>query len=113
MIRVTKSNERGRITFTIDGDLSGDYIQVVEISCNQALSQGRPITVFLHDVLAIDEPGRALLMRLASKGVRLLATGVYTSYIVQDLLAACRRAPGSSHAKQREGRLRVKNRLIT
>jgi hypothetical protein len=50
MIRVTKSNERRRITFTIDGDLSGDYIHVVEISCNQALSQGRPITVFLHDV---------------------------------------------------------------
>jgi hypothetical protein len=101
LIRVTKSRERGRTTFTIDGQLSGAYIHVVEISCNQALSQsqGRAITVFLRDVLTIDESGRALLARLASKGVRLLGVGVYTSYIVRELVAGCRRAPGSSHPR--------------
>ena len=113
LIRVTKSRERGGTTLTIDGQISGDYIQVVENSCSQALSQGRPITVFLQDVLTIDESGRALLTRLAASGARLLATGVYTSYIVRGLVAACRRAPGSSHAEQREGRLRVNNRLNT
>lgn len=107
MIRVTQSRERGRTTFTIDGQLSGDYIQVVELSCNQALSQRRPITVFLHDVLTIDESGRALLTRLASRGVRLLAAGVYTSYFVQDLVAECRRA---RHARQPEVRLHANNR---
>ena len=79
MIRVTQSRERGRTTFIIDGQLSGDYIQVVDICCNLALLKGRPIAVFLRNVLTIDESGRALLARLASKGVRLLATGVYTS----------------------------------
>jgi ABC-type transporter Mla MlaB component len=102
MIRVTKSLERGRIVITIDGQLSGDYIQAVEISCNQALSEGKPVDVFLHDVLTIDQSGVALLTRLAAKGVRLLATGVYTSYIVRDILAACG-----------QGLLRENNTLVT
>jgi hypothetical protein len=84
MIRVTKSEERERTVITIDGHLSGDYVEVVEIFCNQAASEGKPIDVFLHDVLTIDESGRALLTRLAAKGIRLLATGMYTSYLVRD-----------------------------
>jgi hypothetical protein len=88
MIRVTKSHERGRTTFTIDGQLSGDDVQVVEISCSQALSEGSPVDVFLHDVVTIDRSGVALLNRLAEKGMRLLAAGVYTSDIVRDILAA-------------------------
>jgi len=88
MIRVTKSLERGRIVITLDGQLSGDYIEAVEISCNQALSEGRPVDVFLHDVPTIDRSGMALLTRLAAKGTRLRATGVYTSYVVRDVLAA-------------------------
>jgi hypothetical protein len=95
MIRVTKSEERERTIITIDGQLSGDYVEVVEIFCNQAVSEEKPIDVFLHDVLTIDESGRALLTRLAAKGIRLLATGMYTSYVVRDLVAAGSRASGS------------------
>jgi hypothetical protein len=88
MIRVTKSEERERTIITIDGQLSGDYNEVVEIFCNRAVSDGKPIDVFLHDVLTIDESGRALLTRLAAKGIRLLATGMYTSHVVRDLVTA-------------------------
>ena len=72
MFRVTKSEVGKRTIITIDGQLSGDYIEVVEICCNQAISEGRPVDVFLHNVLIIDESGRALLARLAGQGVRLL-----------------------------------------
>jgi hypothetical protein len=95
MFRVKKSEVGKRTIITIDGQLSGDYIEVVEICCNQAISEGRPVDVFLHDVLIIDESGRALLARLAGQGVRLLAAGLYTSYVVRDLVAA-----GSSSASQ-------------
>ena len=88
MIRVTKSEERERTIITLEGQLSGDYIEVVEICCNQAVSKGKPIDVFLHDVLIVDKSGRALLTRLAAKGIRLLATGTYTSYIVRALMSA-------------------------
>ena len=96
MIRLTKSEKGVRtIIITIDGHLSGNYLDVVEICCNQAVSAGEPIDVFLHDVLTIDESGRALLTRLAAKGVRLLATGIYTSHVVRNLVAASSRALGS------------------
>jgi hypothetical protein len=95
MIRVTKSAKGKRTIITIDGQLSGDYIEVVETCCNQSVSEGRPIDVFFHDVSGIGESGRALLVRLAAKGIRLLATGIYTSYVVRDLVTAGSRASGS------------------
>ena len=88
MIRVTKSEDRERTVITLEGQLSGEYIDVVEIFCNQVESKGKPIDVFLHDVLTIDESGRALLTRLAAKGIRLLVTGMGTSHFVQDLVGA-------------------------
>jgi hypothetical protein len=98
MIRVTKSEERERTIITLEGQLSRDYIEVVEICCNQAVSKGKPIDVFLHDVLIIDESGRALLTRLAAKGMRLLATGIYTSYIVRALMPVGAGGPVSPSA---------------
>jgi hypothetical protein len=108
MIRVTKSEERERTIVTIDGQLSGDYIEVVEVCCLQAESEGKPIDVFLNDVSTIDESGRALLTRLAAKGIRLVATGMYTSYVVRDLVAAIgcsrrgreRTSPNSEHRRR-------------
>lgn len=98
MIRVTKSEERERTIVTLEGQLSADYIEAVEICCNQAVSKGKPIDVFLHNILTIDESGRALLSRLAAKGFRLLATGIYTSYIVRALMLAGIQAPVSVSA---------------
>ncbi len=85
MFRVSKAEERSRTVVTIDGRLSADYVEVVETCCEQAISTGRPVDLFLRDVTTIDPAGRALLRRLAASGVRLLAKGVYTSYIVQAL----------------------------
>ena len=94
MIRVTKSEEGGGTIITIDGQLSGDYIEVFETCCKQAVWEGRPIDVFLHDVLTIHEFGRAQLIRLAATGIHLLATGIYTSYVGRDLVASDSRASG-------------------
>jgi len=83
MIRIMTADEPGLIMITVDGQLAGDYIQAVETSCDQARSKGKPVWLFLRDVSVIGEDGRALLHRLATKGVRLKASGIYTSYIVQ------------------------------
>jgi len=85
MLRVTKAEERSHTLITIDGQLSGDSIEVVETCCSQAVSGGKPVQLFLHDVSTVDEAGIILLRRLAAKGVRLLGRGVYTSYIVREL----------------------------
>ena len=85
MIRVIKTEEQSHTIVTIDGQLSGDSIAVVEACCHQARSNGKPIELLLRDITTVDQAGQMLLSRLAAKGVRLIARGVYTSYLVQSL----------------------------
>jgi len=85
MIRIMTADEPGLITITVDGRLAGDYVQAVEASCDQARSKGKPVWLFLREISVIGEDGQALLRRLATKGVRLKALGIYTSYVVQSI----------------------------
>ena len=85
MIRVSQEDEPGRTILTLDGSLSADCAELVEACCNQALSRGKPVDLFLRDVAAVDPSGRDLLCRMAARGVRLLASGLYTSYLVRGL----------------------------
>ena len=85
MIRVTKTEEQSLTTVTIDGQLATDSIAIVETCCDQAKSNGNPVQLFLRDISAVDQAGEMLLRRLAGKGIRLVARGVYTSYLVQSL----------------------------
>ena len=87
MIRVMKTEERSRTVVTIDGQLSADCITVVETCCSQAASNGKPVHLHLRDVTGVDEAGKILLRRLLAKNVRLVASGLYTSYLVQSLCA--------------------------
>jgi hypothetical protein len=85
MLRVSKREERSRTTVIVDGQLSKDYVEVVETSCNEAISTGKIVQLFLRHVSTVDDSGRVLLSRLAAKGVRLRASGVYTSHLVREL----------------------------
>ena len=96
MIRVIKSEEPTRSIVTVDGDLSGDHIAVVEHCCQEAESNGKPVELVLRDVTTVDQVGRSLLSRLAAKGIRLIAGGVYTSYLVESLTANGPVRPASS-----------------
>jgi hypothetical protein len=88
MIHISKTEEPSRTLLTIDGQLSGDSIDVIETCCTQARSGGKAVQVFLRDVTGVDQGGRMLLSRLIAKGIRLAASGVYTSYLVQELSPA-------------------------
>lgn len=88
IFRVSQERDRFGTVVSIDGQLSGEYVQVAENCCSQALSSGTPVSLFLREVFAIDEAGRDLLRRLAQQGVRLLASGIYTSHLVKSLQRA-------------------------
>lgn len=88
MIRIMTADEPEAITVTVDGKLSDQGVEPVESCCMQALSQGKPVRLFLRAVSAIDERGRAVLQRLAANGVALSAKGIYSAYLVQEIQAA-------------------------
>ncbi len=85
MIRIMTADEPALTTITVDGQLAGDSVQAVETTCDQTRANGKPIWLHLRDVSVIGEDGQALLRRLASKGVRLKASGLYTSYVVRSI----------------------------
>ena len=88
MIRVTKTEESSKTLVTIDGQLSGEAVGLVQACCKEAESDGKPVHLFLRDLTAIDDGGRLLLQRLAGNGVRVSGSGVYTSYLVEELTTA-------------------------
>ncbi len=96
IFRVSQTKDRFGTVVNIDGQLVGDYVRVAMDYCSQALASGTPVSLFLRDVSAIDEAGRKLLRSLAERGVRLLASGVYTSHLVKGLQRA-------SHAQRPAG----------
>jgi hypothetical protein len=85
MFRVNKAEDGSRTVVNIDGQLSGGHIEVVGTCRDQAVSKGKPVDLFLRDVTTVDQAGRALLRRLAGKGIRLICNGVYTSYLARAL----------------------------
>jgi hypothetical protein len=85
MIRVITADEPASTTITVDGRLAGDWVVPVEICCRQAISRGKPVRLYLRDVSTIDERGHTLLRELAKKGVGLKASGIYSTYIVDEI----------------------------
>ena len=88
MIRVTKTQEPSKTLVTIDGQLSGEAVGLVQACCKEAESDGKPVHLFLRDVTAIDDGGRLLLQRLAGNGVRVSGRGLYTSHLIEELTTA-------------------------
>ena len=101
MIRIMTADEPTYREIIVDGKLSGECVELVETFCDEAIGNGKPVQLYLRDVSTIDESGRALLGRLSTKGIRLKAAGLYSSYVV-DLVRAERaevltyRVPGGS-----------------
>ncbi len=85
MFRLSQTNGHDGTVVNVDGQLTGDGVQIIEEYCSQVLLAEKRLSLFLRDVSVIDEAGRDLLRRLANQGVRLLASGLYTSHLVENL----------------------------
>lgn len=96
MLRVTEEEGPARTIITVEGQLSSEYVALIESSCDKAQSKGKRVELFLRDVATIDAAGRTLLRRLGTKGVRLLGKGIYTSYVLQALCPVATEVPDSA-----------------
>ena len=87
MFRVDKEFGEQRTRLTVSGEISSACIDVLETCCEQAIRDGKAVHLVL-DVTTIDESGHAVLRRLAAKGVRMSAKGIYHSYLVDTIRRA-------------------------
>jgi hypothetical protein len=97
MIWIQTADSPGGITIAIDGQLVGDYVEEVEASIRKAASEQRKnVHLFLRNISHIDETGHSMLSRLAAQGVELSASGLYSSYVINQIQHAltCRDSPG-------------------
>ncbi|HET8546617.1 MAG TPA: hypothetical protein VFL57_01360 [Bryobacteraceae bacterium] len=85
MFRITERIQGAQTLVIIDGQLRGEYAQVAENYCMQALRSGKVISIVLREVSVIDDGGRNMLRTLAGRGVTLHGTGLYTSHLVKTL----------------------------
>ena len=85
MIRIQTNSDSQSVRIVIDGQLAGEDIVQMEASLRNALEPHKSASLFLRDVSHIDDAGRKLLSRLARDGVKLTASGVYSSYVVDEI----------------------------
>ena len=52
MIRIMTADDPTYTTITVDGQLSGEYVETIETCCAQAVLKGKPVQLFLRDVQA-------------------------------------------------------------
>jgi ABC-type transporter Mla MlaB component len=86
MIRILTTEEPGTTTITIDGRLVADYVDEVETTVRRAMDQQKKTRLFLRNVVHMDDAGRSLLSSLSAQGIELSAAGIYSSYIVEQIV---------------------------
>lgn len=85
MFRLDKELGERRTRLTFDGEVSTECIESLETCCEEALKDGKPVDLSLRDITGVDEAGKALLRRLAARGVCLFANGIYVSYLLDKI----------------------------
>ena len=105
MFRLNKKLDDRRTRLEFDGELSAECVESLEMCCEEALKDGKPVDLSLRDITGIDAAGEALLRRLAARGVCLFANGVYVSYLLDTI-----RRNVSADSKDLEFRLRSDRR---
>ena len=71
----------------VEGTLSGEWVDVFE-ECwleAQTKANGAPVLIDLSGVTYVDDKGRELLARMIQDGAELLASGVMTRAVIEEI----------------------------
>ena len=93
MFRISTNRLSEQVECIVDGDLSIDCTCAIERLCLEARRAAEPVTIRLRDVQTVSQTGRDFLIGLIRAGTRVVGSGLYTSYLVEE----CRRNAASSH----------------
>jgi ABC-type transporter Mla MlaB component len=85
MLRITVSEERGRATLKLEGNLSGPWVNELERCWQETMFCPEYITIDLSGVRTFDTQGKSLLREIHNAGSQLRGSGPLTSYIVEEI----------------------------
>ena len=87
MIRVSQIREGSKQRLLVAGTLSGDWVDILENCWLEAphAPNREPIRVDLSGITYVDDKGRELLTRMIQDGAELLATGVMTTAVIEQI----------------------------
>ncbi len=85
MIRIMTATEPDGMRITVDGDVAGECVDLIEAFLKQPALKRERLHLYLRDINTLDARGHVLLRRLAEKGVRLSAEGIYCSYVIAEM----------------------------
>jgi ABC-type transporter Mla MlaB component len=70
------------VTLRLEGRVIGPWVAELQKSCEEALTEGRPLKLHLADVEFLDTQGVALLSRLRSRGVSILECSPFAAELL-------------------------------
>lgn len=89
MIRIHIQHGPEATSFIVEGKLGWPWVEELENYWRAALSAepGRPVRVYLVDVVFVDDRGRELLAAMHKHGVNLAAHGLIPEAIVEEIMS--------------------------
>jgi hypothetical protein len=87
VIRISKIGDDSAFRLFIEGTLSDGWVDAVETSWLEAQPQlnGKRMRIDLSGVSYVDDKGRNLLARMMRCGAELLATGIMTRAVIEEI----------------------------
>ena len=103
MLKITVVDDGGEQRLIVEGKLVAPWVSELESAWNQARQAGPSsrIVVDLSGTTAIDPSGMAALTAMIGEGARLTAKGVYSVYVVQQLMNKPRKVRAHGHRHNR------------
>jgi hypothetical protein len=87
MFRITVVESPSEEKWILQGQLIGEFASELSANWQASLDRcsDRPRVVDLNDVTLIDKSGEEVLFMMIHQGARLVATGLYTKHLLEEL----------------------------
>ena len=86
MIRIYIQDEAETTSLVVEGKLAWPWVEELERCWRMALINEQPIEVNLADVVFVDDKGKELLVAMRETGARLVANGLMTQAIIEEIV---------------------------
>ncbi|PWT89793.1 MAG: hypothetical protein C5B55_10770 [Blastocatellia bacterium] len=85
MIRITAKNESAGTRLLLEGKLSGASVSELEKCWHTNLANWTALLVDLTNISFIDDVGKELLIKMSSKGTKLVSRSLMTKCLIEEI----------------------------